>query len=211
MPENQPPAGQARARSRAATRERILAAAASHLALHGSDSTTIAAVARLAGVAAGTIYIHFPDKEALLREVLAEALGQLKLSLAEAASGRPARTHEDDVRQRTNGLVSFAEARPELASVLFHPAHLATASGRDTLEFLVESQAAALVEARDRGWVRADLDPALAGRALVGGLVNVLGWWLERRARGLPAPAAAAVVGTLASLRLYGSAERPRE
>lgn len=211
MAGNRPPAGKARERSRAATREGILAAAAAHLAIHGSDTTTMAAVARQAGVATGTIYVHFPTKEALLQEVLAEALGQLKLALAEAVSGRPARSLESDVRQRTDGLLAFATAQPDLAAVLFHPSHLSTPAGRDTLEFLVDSQAAALAEARRKGWVRADLDPDLAGRALVGGLVAVLGWWLERRAQGLPAPGAAEVAATLASLRLYGSAARPRE
>lgn len=211
MPGNPPPSGQARQRSRAATRERILAAAAAHLAQHGSDNTTIATVARLAGVAAGTIYLHFPDKDTLLQEVLAEALGQLKLFLAEAASGRPARTLEVDVRQRTAGLFAFAAARPDLAAVLFHPSHLATAAGRDTLEFLVESQSAALAAAQERGWARPDLDPDVAGRALVGSLVQVLGWWLERRAAGQPAPDEADMAGAIASLRLYGTSTRPRE
>ncbi|MBM4130571.1 TetR/AcrR family transcriptional regulator [bacterium] len=203
--------GQARQRAAAATRERILTAAAAQLALHGSDRTTIMMVARQAAVATGTIYLHFPDRDALLREVLQQALARLKTALAEAAGSRPVRAPAGDVRQRTEGLVAFAAAHGDLAAVLFHPAHLATPAGAEALEFLVDSQAAALAEGQARGWVRPDLEPALAGRALVGGLVQVLGWWVQRRRGPGGAPDAEAVIRTLADLRLYGTAPRVRE
>ncbi len=203
--------GQARQRAAAATRERILASAAALFAVHGGDKTTIAMVARRAGVATGTVYLHFPDRDSLLTEVLHEALARLKAALAEAAARRPARTPDGDVRQRTEGLVAFAEAHGDLAAVLFHPAHLATPVGGETLEFLVASQAAALAEGQARGWIRPDVEPALAGRALVGSLVQVLGWWVRRRREQAAAPDAAAVTATLAELRLYGTALRPRE
>lgn len=215
MPDRRPTriatTGQARQRARAATRERILAAAAEHLALYGSDRTTILDVATLAAVAPGTVYLHFPDREALVQEVLTVALGRLKLALAEAASGRSARSLEADVQQRVEGLVAFAGSQPHLAAVLFDRALQATAAGLDTLEFLVASQAAALAAARDKGWVRADLDPDLAGRALVGATLQLLGWWVGQRAAGAPAPDAAQVAATITSLRLYGTAARPRE
>lgn len=206
-----PTGGQARQRAAAATRERILAAAAALLADHGSDGTTIAMVARQAGVAAGTVYLHFPDRDALLREVLAGALGQLKLALAEAASGRAERSPAVDVRQRTAGLVAFATEHTDLAAVLFDPALLATPAGDEALEFLVASQTAALAEGQARGWVRPDLEPALAGRALVGSLLQVLGWWADRRRSGATAPDAGDVAAVLADLRLYGTVARPRE
>lgn len=206
-----PTGGQARQRAAAATRERILTAAAALLADHGSHGTTIAMVARQAGVAAGTVCLHFPDRDALLREVLADALGQLKLALAEVASGRAERSPAVDVRQRTAGLVAFAANRADLAAVLFNPAHLVTPAGDEALEFLVESQAAALTEGQIRGWVRPDLDAALAGRALVGSLLQVLGWWVARRRSGEAAPDAGDIAAVLADLRLYGTTARPRE
>lgn len=206
-----PSGGQARQRAAAATRERIVAAAAALLADHGSHGTTIAMVARRAGVAAGTVCLHFPDRDALLREVLADALGQLKLALAEAASGRADRSPTADVHQRTEGLVAFAAHRADLAAVLFNPAHLVTPAGDEALEFLVMSQAAALTEGQSRGWVRPDLDAALAGRALVGSLLQVLGWWVDRRRAGGEVPDAGDIVEALANLRLYGTVARPRE
>jgi AcrR family transcriptional regulator len=211
VPESRTQRGQARQRAAAATRDRLLTAATDLFAENGSEKTTIAMVARRAGVASGTVHLHFADREALLQAVLDQALAQLKLALAEAAGGKPQRTAAADVRQRTEGLIAFAVGEPELAAVLFQPVHLATPAGHDALEFLVASQAAALTEGQQRGWVRPEVVPDLAGRALVGSLVQVLGWWVRRRRAGVPAPDEAAIVATLAELRLYGTALRPRE
>lgn len=211
MPESRATGGQARQRAAAATRERILTAAASLFAINGSEKTTIAMVAAQAGVASGTVHLHFADREALLQAVLDRALGQLKLALAEAAGGASPRSAAADVRQRTDGLVAFAARHADLAAVLFQPSHLATGAGSEALAFLVASQAAALADGQRKGWVRKEIVPDLAGRALVGSLVQVLGWWVRQRRVQDPAPDEAAVAATLADLRLYGTAPRPRE
>ncbi len=58
----------------------------------GSGALTMEALAREVGVAKGTLYLHFPDKEALLEEVVAAAfepvIGTLLAALA--APGDPA-------------------------------------------------------------------------------------------------------------------------
>ena len=72
--ERQPVAG-ARRRSQEATRNALIEAAAGLFAAHGSAGTRTADIARAAGVAVGTVYLHFKDKDALLKEVLRVALG----------------------------------------------------------------------------------------------------------------------------------------
>ena len=57
------------ARSRR-TRERILLAAVAAFEAGGYDETTTAAIARRAGIGVGTLYAWFPDKRALLLELL---------------------------------------------------------------------------------------------------------------------------------------------
>ena len=191
MAGNQPSGGQARQRSQATTRRRLLDAAAACFALHGSSTTTIQMVAREAGIAAGTVYLHFADKDTLLQ--------------AGAASTRTARTAAQDVRQRTEGLVRFADEHRDLASVLFDPANLGTPAGADTLAFLVASQAAGLAEDRGRGWVRSEVDEEIAARALVGSLMLVLHWWIgQGGSNGQPA-AAGRLIDQLAGLRLHGT------
>lgn len=202
------PPGTARQRSQTETRERIIAAAATQFSKHGGDKTTIAAIAREAGVAAGTVYLHFADKDALLGEVMHAALTELKRSLAEAAAARSARSVTEDVRQRTDGLAGFAVQQPFLAAVLFDPAILGTDAGREVLDFLIASQQASLKAGKQKGWLRADLDAPLAARALVGSLVLVLSWWARQLAFGGAAPDRETVAGQLADLRLLGTGAR---
>ena len=53
-----------------ATRERLLRAAESLFSQKGYEGTSIGDVARGAGVGVGTVYHHFPDKRALLLELI---------------------------------------------------------------------------------------------------------------------------------------------
>jgi AcrR family transcriptional regulator len=55
-------------------REAILAAALDEFSAQGFASTRLDDVARRAGVAKGTIYLHFSDKEALFQELIRSAL-----------------------------------------------------------------------------------------------------------------------------------------
>src|SRR5919202_4558460 len=55
-------------------RERILAAAREACAAHG-ENVQIDDVARSAGVGVGTVYRHFPTKEALIQALVAEKFG----------------------------------------------------------------------------------------------------------------------------------------
>ncbi len=62
--------GQARLEKAAQRREAILAAALEEFSASGFAATRLEDVARRAGVAKGTIYLHFRDKEALFQELV---------------------------------------------------------------------------------------------------------------------------------------------
>src|SRR3984893_11599462 len=64
----------ARAIRSAARREAILAAALDESSARGFATARLEDVARRAGVAKGTIYLHFTDKEALFQELIRTAL-----------------------------------------------------------------------------------------------------------------------------------------
>src|SRR5919197_6058860 len=74
-----------RAQKSAARRQAILAAALDEFAAQGFAATRLDDVARRAGVAKGTIYLHFRDKEALfqelIRSVLSPFVGTLEAAL----------------------------------------------------------------------------------------------------------------------------------
>ena len=65
----------ARAQKSSARREAILAAALDEFSAQGFAATRLDDVARRAGVAKGTIYLHFRDKEALFQEIIRSVLG----------------------------------------------------------------------------------------------------------------------------------------
>lgn len=69
---------------RAARREAILAAALDEFAERGFEGARLDDVARRAGIAKGTIYLYFSDKEALFQELIRAALSPV-VSIIETA------------------------------------------------------------------------------------------------------------------------------
>ncbi|PID80770.1 hypothetical protein CSB20_05770 [bacterium DOLZORAL124_64_63] len=168
------PIARARQRSQEATRIALIEAATGLFAAHGIAGTRTADIARAAGVAVGTVYLHFKDKDALLKAVLKLALGRLKQELIRfpPSSATP-------VQDKMVALASFTENFPDLASVLFDGGNLSTIPGQEALDFLTQSQERGLQEGVTKGYYRGDLNRALAARAMVGSLVQVLRWWAK--------------------------------
>lgn len=74
-----PPSGRRVSKPRdPARRRRILDAAKRHFTQYGFKGTNLDAVASDAGCAKGALYLEFTDKEALLREVMAEVLAAIR-------------------------------------------------------------------------------------------------------------------------------------
>src|SRR5215813_10423397 len=71
----------ARLAKAAARREDILEAALDEFSARGFAGARLEDVAKRAGVAKGTIYLHFKDKEALFQELVRTMLGPLVASL----------------------------------------------------------------------------------------------------------------------------------
>ncbi len=62
--------GKTRSKQKAATRAAIKRAARERFCRHGYADTGVSEIAAEAGVAHGTLYVHFPNKDALLDELL---------------------------------------------------------------------------------------------------------------------------------------------
>lgn len=188
----------ARQRSQAATRTRLLTEAARLFAKKGSTGTTTKEVATASGVAVGTVYLHFKDKDGLLKEVLKSSLTRLKQELAKQEPGGTEGTAL--VRGKMEALADFTHRFPDLAAVLFDPANLGTPAGREAHGFLLKSQENGLMAGISAGYYRGDIHSGLVARALVGILVEVLGWW----GRNPEAASRTEVVETLVALRMQG-------
>ena len=74
-----------RAQRSAERRDSILAAALEEFSTRGFAATRLDDVARRAGVAKGTIYLHFADKEALFQELVRSQLSPVVGALVQAA------------------------------------------------------------------------------------------------------------------------------
>jgi AcrR family transcriptional regulator len=191
------------ARSRAETRRRLLAAGTELFAREGLHGTTSTRIARAAGVAAGTFYLHFEDKQTLFREIAFEALRELRGRLARATEGAGPELRAQ-LRARMDELVAFAEAHRNLVRILFGRGDEA-ALGEDLLDELFPGVEARLRERMGAGSVEPGLHPAVAARALLAMWSRVVAWWVEDPSR---APRAA-VVETLVRLHPIERSEAP--
>jgi AcrR family transcriptional regulator len=81
----------------------VLEAAAAAFEELGYDETTTAEIARRARVAVGSVYGYFPDKRALLLEILHETVEQMAEEIV--AGLDPERWREAEPRQAMRGLI----------------------------------------------------------------------------------------------------------
>jgi AcrR family transcriptional regulator len=112
------PASQAGAPKRADARrnyERLLVAAAAAFAEHGADDVSLEEIARRAGVGIGTLYRHFPARQALLEAVYKDQVDGLdalasKLLVAESPGAA--------LGEWMRAFVAFARTKRSLSSAL---------------------------------------------------------------------------------------------
>lgn len=188
-----------RQQERTQTRERLLKVGTRLLASRGLRGTRATDVARAAGVAVGTLYLHFGDKDGLAHAALSHAIEALRARLR-AATAPYVDDHEAAARAHAEAMLCFAEEHASLAQLLFSPEFAATGQSTALFDRLAESQEARLREGMAEGVFRSDVDVAVTAQALVGMQTRVVAWWLADRKR----TPRSVVVDTLAKLRLTG-------
>ena len=136
-------------------RERILESARTVFAEHGADAQ-IDDVARQAGVGVGTIYRHFPTKEALLVELLREKFRLFAMRAREALEqdGEPFAVFEDLLRRNAETAASDAAVQHALAGAGEHIWLQAQAEQQDLIALTGEL----IARARRAGTIRQDVD-----------------------------------------------------
>jgi AcrR family transcriptional regulator len=172
----------AAARSRIETRRRLIAAGTELFARHGLLRTTTTQIARAAGVAAGTFYLHFPDKHALFRDIAFAALGALQsdLNAAHAAAGPDPIAQ---LRARMATIVAFAEAKRELMQIVFGRGHEAGEIGAELADALFPGVESRVREGIEVGRLDPGLHAAVTAQALVATWIRVVAWWSEDPSR----------------------------
>ncbi len=189
----------ARERSRIATRERLIASARHLFALRGLHRVTTHEIARGAGVAAGTFYLHFSDKESIFREIAYDGINRLRVHLAQARGS--AHSVRSAVQAHAEALVGFAEAESDLVNMLFGRDHSAAELESEIMDYSATVMTENLIERRALGIFPSDLDPAVTAQALTGMFSRTLAWWIEDRSRASRDD----VIRTLVRVQLAGT------
>jgi AcrR family transcriptional regulator len=145
-------------------RERILEIAKDAFTRSGVN-ISLDDVAKQAGIGAGTLYRHFPTRDALLEAVYRTEVGKLAAAEKEFAKALPP---VEALRAWMLLFVDYIAAKqiiaPALNTIVGGPSKLFEATG-----FQIKGAIHALVErAIESGDIRSDLDPLDLLRALVG-------------------------------------------
>ncbi|MEL6343844.1 MAG: TetR/AcrR family transcriptional regulator [Myxococcota bacterium] len=166
-------------------RERIVDAATEVFAAKGFHSARISDIARLAGVADGTIYLYFKNKENLLLSIFEEKMGFLIEQLRAALDGIT--DPVDQIRVFARQHFAHLEKYPALAQVF-------QVELRQSHKFIREYRPEKLWEylavfgeilasGQAQGIFRQDIDPFLTQWAFFGALDELSIQWVLSRKR----------------------------
>jgi AcrR family transcriptional regulator len=179
-----------------ASRERILAAALALVAEHGYAGCSVAAVARHAGVATGSVYRHYPSKADLVSEVFRTACQREVDALARAASLEETAASALAAAIRT--FAGRAMRAPRMAyALLAEPVHPAVDSERLVFRRAYAESFARLITRGIASGELPDQDVEISAAALVGALGEALVGPLASAATGSP-PAPDAITSLIA-------------
>jgi AcrR family transcriptional regulator len=145
-------------------RERVLEAAKAVFSQGGLEAS-LEAVARRAGVGIGTLYRHFPTREALYEAVYRREVEQL-VELAKHLESKIASV--EALRLWLQAGVEFMATKKGMAAALAMAAHGSSELVAYSLDRLTWAVGQLLQRAAAGGEIRADIDPEDLLRALVG-------------------------------------------
>lgn len=153
-----------RAKQKERTRAAVLAAARALFAQHGFERTTIRDVAARAGVAVGTVFVHFPDKNVLLAATLD---AQIASTLSRAWSTLPEGSAREQLRHVIGALYRMYARSPALARVLIKESLFLEGPGKPAAEARLGEFLQALTAVLSRsGVLRTGLDASDAASAV---------------------------------------------
>ena len=137
-------------------RQRLIAAALAAFTEHGADDASLDEIARRAGVGIGTLYRHFPNRQALLEAVYRDQVEDLCAAARDrAAAAAPAQALADWLRD----LMAFAATKRNLTSSLMSSPESKRSEVAVSCSAMVREAADGLLARAQRsGEIRPDVD-----------------------------------------------------
>ncbi len=165
------PAAGKREATKAANRAAILAAARVVFADIGFGAASVRDIIRRTDLASGTFYNYFPDKESVLREILDETTGEIRVRVREARRG--AATVEEFVADGFRAYLEYLASDRETLELMSRNAGTIRAMfDEPAVEAAVEELRADLEQGVADG-ILAPHDSELLAAAMVGAGVEV--------------------------------------
>lgn len=178
-----------RSAQKEATKSRILEVAKEHFERDGFELASIRDIAEAAGVAAGTVLLHFADKASLLHTALHD---DLEAAIARSLDEPGADASLEPLLERSllerlsavaRAFYAYYEARPRLSKVLLRESLLAESPWKERFgeqALRVTRHVAGLVEqARTRGELDPKVNPELLSMAFASFYYFVLIGWVQ--------------------------------
>ncbi|MGN6335261.1 TetR/AcrR family transcriptional regulator [Mycobacterium sp.] len=169
-------------------RERLLQAAAAAFTAHGA-AVSLESIARDAGVGIGTLYRHFPNREALVEAIYRAELAEVAAAAEQLLKRHPPRIALRRWMDRYASFVAAKRGMAESLQAIFASGALAPSQTRDSIvgavEMLLQAGAA---DATLRADVQADdVVSSLIGIFLVSGTPEQTGRMLDLLVAGVVA------------------------
>jgi len=136
--------------------QRLLSAAAAAFAEHGADDVSLEEIARRAGVGIGTLYRHFPTRQALLEAVYRDQVDALRARADELLGSLPP---DAALAAWLRDLLEFGRTKRRLTSALLTTLSKDSELISSCSSMMRGAVTDVLTRAQQAGAVRADADP----------------------------------------------------
>ena len=160
-------------------RERILKAAIKVFAKNGFYATRVSEIAKAAGVADGTIYLYFKNKDDVLITIFEEGIERLLTILREVAESQD--PFEDRIQRIIELQLGLMEEQRDLAEVvtvnLRQSSRLLKQYATPLFMQYIDVIAGVVRDGQEEGAFRKDLNPRVVARSLFGAIDAILLTW----------------------------------
>ncbi len=160
-------------------RDRILKAAIKVFAKNGFYATRVSEIAKAAGVADGTIYLYFKNKDDVLITIFEDGINRLLVILREVAeSDEPFEKRITRIIELQLGLLEDQRDLAEVITVnLRQSSRLLKQYATPLFMQYIDVIAGVVREGQEEGAFRKDLNPRVVARSLFGALDAILLTW----------------------------------
>lgn len=166
----------------------------------GFEKTRASEIAEKAGVAVGTIYLHFGDKEGLLRAILVNIVDVIYARVKEIYEQYPSAPPDALARMHIEQIVQYVEENRKLAPFVLGYTLSRHPVGAQIIDLMVSQVEQSIRQGQMVGVYRTDILLPLAARAEAYMNLGLISWWIDH-------PTLATrdeIVDTLVKFRLSG-------